>query len=99
MNKQTEKLEAFLTDDSNFISKLRFLDGLDKENFQAFMALLDDVANEVKDKQLIDKRLAFLLIEVVPTLMSIEASYAGKEHEDIVSTIAQVSAKVGEILS
>lgn len=98
MSKQTEKLESFLTDESNFISKLRFLDGLDKNSVQTFLTLLDDIGNEIKDKEVIEKKLVFLLIEVVPTLMSIETTYSGKEHEEIVNVIAQISMKIGEIL-
>jgi hypothetical protein len=46
MNNKTEVLESFLADKSNFIIKLRFLDGLDKTNVQIFINILDDVGQK-----------------------------------------------------
>jgi hypothetical protein len=98
MNKKIETLESFLADESNFIMKLRFLDGLDKNNVQIFMKILDDIGAEIKEKDVIEKKLAFLLIEIVPILINISASYSEEEQKDILATIDQISMKLSEIL-
>lgn len=99
MNKHTEALEAFLLDESNFITKLRFLEGLDKPNIQILLNILEEIGNEIKNKELIEKKLAFLLIEIEPTLISTATSYSGKEYEDILNEIGHISMKISSILA
>ena len=98
MTSTTEKLENFLARESNFIMKLRFLDGFDNENANEFLSILDEIGRQISGEDFIEKRLAFLLVEIEPILMSISSQYEGAELEEVLACIDKVNAKISAIL-
>lgn len=97
LSERLDKLESFLNDESNFIVKLRMLDGLDQKNADLFLKTLDEISDEIKNELMIEKRLAFLLINVEPLLMSLSRSYSGEERQNIDQLLADINQKMTAI--
>lgn len=97
MSPSLDLLEAFLSDEANFFCKIRFLEGLDKANLEVFLRILDAIENEVKNEMFIEKRLAYLLIPLVPILWANAAMYSGDVYTEIACAIGQVDEKISTI--
>lgn len=99
MNVGTKRLEAFLLEGTNFITKLRNLEGLDKSSSKVLMDILDEIGAEIADVALIEKKLAFLLVEIEPALSVVTDYYEGDLRQSILDEIAQISMKINSILT
>ncbi|PZF73276.1 hypothetical protein [Taibaiella soli] len=93
----TQKLHLFLADEDNFLIRLRFLEGLDEHNLNEFMGLLNEAERNLSGRIFIEKKLASMLIEVVPMLLSISESYTGKERKAIDQAVKDISEKITAI--
>jgi len=93
----TQKLHLFLSDKDNFLIRLRFLEGLDTHNLNEFMALLGEAERSISGRIMIEKKLASMLIEIVPVLLSLSESYKGTEREKIDQAVKDISEQITAI--
>lgn len=98
MRANTNALEIFLADENNFIVKLRNLEGLDKGNIEVLIDILNRIGIEIENIDVIEKKLAFLLVEIEPTLLSVASYYDGDILRAILDEIARISMKISAIL-
>lgn len=93
----TQKLHLFLSDKDNFLVRLRFLEGLDTRNLDEFMGLLSEAERDLSGRILVEKKLAAMLIEIVPMLLSLSESYTGTERGKIDLAVRDISEKITAI--
>ena len=81
MEDKIKELEDFLDEEDNFLMKLRFYQPFDQENFDRLLILLKNIATETREQDLIPKRLACRLVEIIPGMSGIDTDRFTHEQQ------------------
>lgn len=94
-----DDLEKLLASDASFASRLRFLDGYDEDSLEELITTLYQVAKEFKGDEYVPKKLANMLIDLVPSLVSSSYSYGDSERKRIDQAIDKISEAIRSIFA
>lgn len=78
-----DKINSLETKMSQFLWELRLGKGVNEKLFKETISLLNSISNDLKDEKLVPKQLVLLLIDVSPSIISVESTYPEEEKEEI----------------